>query len=265
MKIALCLSGQPRNADKTLPFIYQNIINANRLNGDEVDVFIHLNYDSENSYIEKSHLDNNNCYLPKFIDKYVIEAYKPTKYLIEKPSKKMNNPNIKIPPKRLENCHKMNKHRNMSDEEQSNHIIKQMTFMFYSIFKCNELKEKYAQENGFVYDYVIRLRFDAVPLLPLICRNYDSNYIYYQNIGQKDELISDWMNFGSNMIMNVYSSVYLNLEYINSFRFFKKDNRLENTLEPSDECSGLSEHMIRDIMTLYKIPKKMFDVNLKLI
>ena len=67
------------------------------------------------------------------------------------------------------------------------------------------------------------------------------------------------------MIMNVYSSVYLNLEYINSFRFFKKDERLENTLEPSDECSGLSEHMIRDIMTLYKIPKKMFDINLKLI
>lgn len=167
----------------------------------------------------------------------------------------MNNPNIKISPKRLENFHKMNKHKNMSDQEQSNHMIKQMTFMFYSIFKCNELKEKYAQENGFVYDYVIRLRFDAVPLLPLICKNYDPNYIYYQNLEQKDELISDWMNFGSNMIMNVYSSVYLNLEYINSFRFFKKDERLENTLEPSSECSGLSEHMIRDIMTLYKIPK----------
>lgn len=265
MKIALCLSGQPRKAEISFQFILKNIIEANKQKGDEVDVFIHMNYDNDNRYIEKSHLDNNVCNLQQDIDKYVLQIYQPKRYLIEKPSNKMNNPNIKVAPKRLENFHKMNSHRNMSDEEQKNHIVKQMTFMFYSIFKCNELKEKYAQENGFVYDYVIRLRFDAVPLSPLICRNYDSNYIYYQDINQADELICDWINFGSNMIMNVYSSIYFNLEYFNSFKFFKKNDRLKNTLEPSDECSGLNEHMIRDVMTLYKIPKKSFNLQTRLI
>lgn len=265
MRIALCLSGQPRKAEYSIQTIFQNIIQANKQQGDEVDIFIHMNYDNDNRYIEKSHLDNNVCNLQKDIDKYLIQTYKPKKYLIEKPSNKMNNPNIKVAPKRLENFHKMNSHRNMSDEEQKNHIVKQMTFMFYSIFKCNELKEKYAQENGFVYDYVIRLRFDAIPLLPLICRNYDPNYIYYQNMNHPDELISDWINFGSNMIMNVYSSIYFNLEYFNSFIFFKKNDRLKNTLEPSDECSGLNEHMIRDVMTLYKIPKKSFNLETRLI
>ena len=48
-KIALCISGQPRNAIETFPLIYENIIIPNN-----ADVFIHMNFDSNNTYIENS-------------------------------------------------------------------------------------------------------------------------------------------------------------------------------------------------------------------
>ena len=127
--------------------------------------------------------------------------------------------------------------------------------MYYSIYKANELKELYANENGFVYDYVIRIRFDILPQEPILCRDLDPAYIHYLEIGQPDELISDWLNIGSNAIMNVYSSLYLNMEYLNTFQYYRKDDRLPNLLEPSEVCGGGSEHMLRDLMHLYKIPK----------
>jgi hypothetical protein len=45
------------------------------------------------------------------------------------------------------------------------------------------------------------------------------------------------------------------MEYLNTFRFMKKEDREGNFLEPSDTYSGVSEFFIRDIMHLHKIPK----------
>ena len=259
MRVAVCLSGQPRGALKTFPYIYKNIIEPNN-----ADVFIHMNYDENNRYMEKTHLDNGICICEPEIDKKIIDLYKPIHYLVENP-KNMFKPNINFAEKRLENVMKMNKHRNFSRDECKKHIFKQYHSMCYSIYKCNELKETYANENGFVYDYVVRLRFDALPYDPIYILDKDPNFIYYLNLNHPDQLISDWFNFGSNSIMNIYSSIYLNTEYLNSFKFFKKDDRIENTFEPSDICSGYAEFMVRDLMHLYKIPKKPINSNLVLV
>lgn len=248
-KIALCISGQPRRALETFPYIYEYIIKPNN-----ADVFIHMHYDSNNRYIEKSHADNGNCVLEENIDKKVIELYQPKKYEIESP-RNFQKPNIKIPDKRLENIKKMNHHKNWTDEEHRSHIVKQLTSMYYSIYKSNELKEIYANENGFVYDYVIRIRFDLLPREPIICSIMNPDFIHYLYLNQPDDLISDWLNIGSNTIMNILASLYLNMDYINHFKYYKKEDRLPNLLEPSDICSGFAEHMLRDLMYLYKIPK----------
>jgi hypothetical protein len=258
-KVALCISGQPRRALETFPYIYNNIIQPNN-----ADVFIHMHYYEDALYMEKSHADNGPCLLEKDIDKKVIELYKPVQYLIEKP-RNFSKSNLNCSDKRLENHKKMNHHKNWSDEEHKKYIFKNLISMYYSIFKANELKEVYANENGILYDYVIRIRFDAIIQQPLICSNYDPNFIYYAEIGQPDNLISDWINFGSNAIMNIYSSMFFNLEYINTFQFYKKEEREENTLEPSDTYSGIYEHMLRDLMHLYKIPKRGFHLNTRLI
>jgi hypothetical protein len=259
MRVALCLSGQPRCALKTFPYIYENIIQPNN-----ADVFIHMNYDEDTLYIEKNHLDNGNCILEKGIDKKVIELYNPIRYLVEKP-KNMFKPNLIFTEKRLHNIMEMNKHRNMTKEETASHFCKQLLSMYYSIYKSNELKETYANENGFVYDYVIRLRFDCLPHEKIYVMDKNPNFIYYLYLNQPDELISDWINFGSNSIMNIYSSIYLNIEYFNTFLFLKKEDRQDNELDNSDICGGSAEHNLRDLMTLYKIPKQAFYSNLSLI
>lgn len=248
-RVAICISGQPRSGLKTFPHIYENIIRPNN-----ADVFIHMHHDKTNLYIEKSHMDNGNCVAAANIDDQLIALYKPIRYLVEAP-RAFSKPNLNVPEPRLRNFQKMNAHKGWTDVECKAHIIKQLTSMYYSIYKCNELKELYANESGFVYDYVIRIRFDFFPKQPILCRQFNPNSIYYAEIGQSDNLISDWFNMGSNAIMNVYASLYLNMEYLNTFQYYKKEQRLPNTFEPSDICGGMSEFMLRDLCYLYKIPK----------
>jgi hypothetical protein len=248
-KVALCISGQPRKALETYPYINEYIIKPNN-----ADVFIHMHHDSNQLYMEKLHADNGNCILTESIDKEVIQLYSPKRVLVESP-RNFQKPNICIPEKRLENMKHMNRHKNWGDEQHRIHIVKQLTSMYYSIYKANELKEVYANESGFVYDYVIRIRFDLMPLEPIICQKLDPLYIHYLELNQQDDLISDWINISSNAVMNIYASLYLNMEYLNTFQYYKKEERQPNLLEPSDICGGLSEHMLRDLMYLYKIPK----------
>jgi hypothetical protein len=85
---------------------------------------------------------------------------------------------------------------------------------------------------------------------------YQPNFIHYLEIGQPDQLISDWLNFGSNAVMNIYASLYLQMDYLNTLRFYPNSERLLNTIEPSDNCGGCYEHMIRDLMYLHRIPKQ---------
>jgi hypothetical protein len=259
MKIALCISGQPRSALQSFPYIKKNIIEPN-----QADVFIHMHYDPENLYIEKGHADKGNCQLQQGIDEEIICLYQPKKALVEK-QRNFQKPQIQIPPKRILSSKKMNAHKNWSDEEHVAYTIKNMTSMYYSIYKANELKEIYANEQGIVYDYVIRLRFDLIPLQPLIVSNYNPQFIYYLEIGQPDQLISDWLNFGSNAIMNVYASIYLQMDYLNTLRFYPNSERLPNTFEPSETCGGCYEYMLRDLMYLYRIPKQGIHLNTQLV
>ena len=223
------------------------------------DVFIHTYFDKDNLYMEKTHLDRGNCTIESSIIDTILELYKPKAYLVEKP-KNFSKINLKMTEYRLKSSREQNKHKNWTDDQHTAHIIKQIMSQSYSIYKSNELKENYANENGFVYDYVIRLRFDLLPQNVLICKHYNPNFIYYQEMEHPDNIISDWINFGSNLIMNIYSSIYLQLEYFNNLDYFTKEMRLENTLEISDTCGGYSEYMIRDIMTLHNIPSKPFDI-----
>lgn len=254
-RVAVCISGQPRAAKETFHLIMNHIIRPNN-----ADVFIHMNYDPTRLYMEKSHADNGQCQLDADIDKWVIQNYQPKRWLVEAP-REYKNPVIGISPKRLENHKRMNAHKGWNDEQHREYIVRQMYNMYYSIYKVNELKEMYMLETGVHYDYVFRLRFDIAPRDVILARDYDPNYIYYLDIGQPDALISDWLNFGSNAIMNVYASIFLQLEYLNNFRFMKREDREENLLEPSDTYGGIYEHLLRDIMFLHKIQKKGIKTN----
>ena len=254
-RIAVCLSGQPRSAKETFHLIMNNIIRPNN-----ADVFIHMNYDPNQLYMEKSHVDNGRCQLELGIDKWIIDNYQPKRWIVEAP-RDYKNIEIGMSEKRLENHKRMNSHKKWNDAQHKQYIIRQMYNMYYSIYKANELKELYMLESGIHYDYVFRLRFDIEPRDTILARDYDANFIYYLDIGQPDALISDWLNFGSNAIMNIYASIFLHLEYLNTFRFMTREEREDNKLEPSDIYGGIYEHLLRDIMYLHKIPKKGIKTN----
>jgi hypothetical protein len=249
-RVALCLSGQPRCYRDTFLFIYHNIIQPN-----QADVFFHTWFDESNLYMEKAHIGRGDCNLPATTIQELVELYKPKAYLVEKP-KEFKKPNLLMNEKRIQSFKEMNSHRNFTDEQSKDFSIKHKMSMLYSIFKSNELKESYANENGIVYDYVIRLRFDCIPKVPIHLSQFDPNVLYYQDLAHPDSLISDWINFGSNLIMNVFSTQYFHIEYYNSIRFYPLSERLPNTLEPCDTSGGWAEYMVRDVITFHKIPHK---------
>ena len=247
MRVAVCLSGQPRNARESFNFIYHNIIEPNN-----ADVFFHTYFDPENPYMEKIHMDRGECVLDATIVDDLVRLYKPKKFLVEKP-KSFYNPNIKATEYRIKRSQELNTHKNWTREEHERHVIKQMMSMFYSIFKANELKETYACENGFAYDYCIRVRFDLIPQLPIFCELINPNALTFQSMGHPDNIVSDWINIGSNMIMNIFSSTFFHLEYLNSYQYYSKSERLPSTLE-DDEYGGFYEYAIRDMMSRHNIP-----------
>lgn len=132
MKIALCLSGQVRNAiQHTYPFLKDNLLDLN-----DVDVFLHTWSGHENInasfYNSKAHFKIEDY-------AYSLDTLKPKKFLIE-----CND--LKLIPKDF-------------DTQKIKHI-KNRTCQYISMSKCFDLKKQYERENDLVYDFCIRSRYD---------------------------------------------------------------------------------------------------------
>jgi len=80
MKIALCLSGQPRFVEKAFPNIYENLIR-----GYDVDVFVHSWIDEDKSYQFRNDGIWRNVTQDVNINSKILDLYKPKKFLFEKP------------------------------------------------------------------------------------------------------------------------------------------------------------------------------------
>lgn len=257
MRVAVCISGQMRCVKKTFESIYKNIILPN-----DADVFIHSWYDPE--CIKTSCIDDRRARaLEKDIHLHTVELYKPKKYLFDKPkSFHKTYHTLQVNKEWMAAVQEMNNH--MSLEQCYNHTVDCTMSMYYSIYKCNELKEEYAIEHGIHYDYVIRLRFDVTLEKPFLVKELDPLYIYYAHINQPDELISDWFNVGSSTVMNLYASTYLAIRYLNTFQYYPKSERQGTTFRGCDYCIWGNEYFLRDIMHLYNVPAKPLLLPIKL-
>jgi len=94
------------------------------------------------------------------LEKDVIKLYSPKKYYFEE--------QIKFDTKKLKNP--MDCQRNLSKT--------------YSIKKVLKLKSDYENENNFIYDCVMIIRFDIIFFVDLIFKNYDMKYLnlgYYND------------------------------------------------------------------------------------
>ena len=203
MKVALCLSGQPRVVDVGYHKLSQAI-----LHHDDVDVFIHTWFDPENlstnSVIpgrESHSLD------PQAIDK-LVSYYNPKKIYVEKP--KSWKRNYGFPDKCFTHGWTWGPEVAGGIEVAKEYCINTTHSMFYSMMMANLIKEQYSSETGVEYDLVISNRIDYSPHVVLNFNdiNIDDETLIYQDLGQPLEMISDWFAMGTTNTMNIFCGVY---------------------------------------------------------
>jgi hypothetical protein len=203
MKIALCLSGQPRVVDVGFQKLNQSILQHN-----DVDVFIHTWFDPDNL--------STNSIIPgreahqlelKCIDK-LIEYYSPKKIVVEK-SKNWKR-RYDIPDKCFTDAWTWALEVRDGIEVAKDYICNTTNSMFYSMMMANLIKEQYSIETGIEYDFIIRNRIDYSPHVVLNFDNMilDNDVLLYQDLNQPNGMISDWFAMGRTNAMNVFCGVY---------------------------------------------------------
>jgi hypothetical protein len=207
-KVALCLSGQPRNAIQISERIKKTIINDN-----DVDVFLHSWYDPNNLNFEKrcpGHWDHQSI---RDIDASLLDIYKPKAYLFENP-KHWENKNIQVSRENIEKFFPYGLDDPNGIEYFGKYKVDTLHSQWYSNMKVNLIKEEYSITNNIHYDCVIKLRYDVSPTIKLdfINGNFDENILYHQDLKQPSHMVSDWFALGSNKVMNVWSSMYFYIE-----------------------------------------------------
>jgi len=203
MKIALCLSGQPRVVDIGFQKLNQSILQNN-----DVDVFIHTWFDLENL--------NTNSIIPgreghtldsQAIDK-LVNYYQPKRIMVEK-SKNWKR-RYDIPDKCFTNAWTWALEVKDGIEVAKDYICNTTNSMFYSMMMANLIKEQYSIETDIQYDFIIRNRIDYSPHVVLNFNNMilDNDVLLYQDLNQPDGMISDWFAMGRTNAMNVFCGVY---------------------------------------------------------
>jgi hypothetical protein len=195
MKIALCLSGQPRFIEDGYKDLYNNLLSKYN-----VDCFIHTWWDPEMENKDMNTLDMSNpsgrsyIYKNNTID-LLYKFYHPKKFIIEEQKQFKIFDNV--------------------DYRQPNKTISVPSFL-YSIKKSNELKTEYEKENNFYYDAVIRCRTDIKIINFELDKIKNMDYIYTDVVGLAKNFPNDQLAISSSKNMNYYSTLYDYIEtYIN--------------------------------------------------
>jgi len=204
MKLAICLSGQPRLFDVAYESLKRFYFPKY-----ECDVFIHTWKDSNyNSQFSNKVVSNSEDLHGNY-----IKLFKPKKVMIEDQIV-FDKTGISDP---IWGC-KLNS----------------VLSMFYSVQLSNKLKCKFERENDFKYDYVMRIRTDLSLHRPIIPEEILPKHIGLFNWTQDSEYnergFSDVFSVGPSDLMDVYSNAFDSLHHYlytdNTWNFH--DSRLRN-------------------------------------
>lgn len=228
MKIALCLSGQPRFVDEGYSQLYEHLLSRY-----SVDCFVHTWWsdDMSNKNMNTMGMSNpmNRSYVfkPDTIDK-IVKYYHPKKIIAE--------PQI---------------HFDMIEDveyHQPNKTISVQSFL-YSLKIANSIKSLYEQEHGFIYDMVIRCRTDIKIKTLQIDSLGDMSSIYTDSAGDTNDFPNDQLAISSSTNMNYYSQLYDHLiQYKNEgHTIFVGEHLLRYHIKKSNIPLVFSPHIKNDI------------------
>jgi hypothetical protein len=145
MKVAVCISGAikfPHRSLGSLQRIYPN---------ENLEIFIHT-WDVSKSKIDDRQQDFNTGLRPYDIN--ILSEYNPRKVLVE------HYEDRRVDFQQLFENLQVNTDFIVDNFYRARKDLGIIS-MFYSIFKSNELKSQYEKENNFIFDKVIRMRFDS--------------------------------------------------------------------------------------------------------
>ena len=233
------MSGALRQFVTCYPNLQEGMLKSLDQNGAEYDFFLST-WKDEYGY-EKVNFEDEETF------EYALNLYKPKKYNHEV----YNSENQY----RLAKESGLSKHQKKYKDQRENGSYKEpvtggkyannQVGQLYNIYKSNEMKRKYEQENNFVYDYVMRYRFDNMivnhPEISFFdfLKTIEKNHLYFaktrwyyprkgdrQGFNNKEErkeikilqtsppCPDDKFAIGHSEEMDIYSSMYLNMPKI---------------------------------------------------
>lgn len=174
MRIALCLSGQPRSVQQGYDFVKRNI-----LDGNEVTVF---------------------CHVWEADEVAELEVYKPEVVMIEKSLNTDLSKYTNVPPPQP----------NWKVKDPARSTWNQL----YAIKMCNNLKTVYEDENNMKFDWVIRSRYDFAINAKIPFAELDNSKLYIPNCRQVPtrDFGNDQFAFSSSENMDKYADTYTHLD-----------------------------------------------------
>src|SRR5579885_2523691 len=190
MKIAVCLSGHLRKFEETFPLLQKHLLNHY-----DCDIFLHT-WDKM-GYVSRYKGDARSDETLKYIEA-VQALYKPKKIVVESSSfveelKRQGDeyaPHLRNEPKH----------------------VGHMASMFYKIYACNELKNKYVRETGTKYNWVIRCRPDLLFHNKIdIPSEKSPGKIWMPKALSSPDWYNDQFAIGSPDDMDLYSSVFFDI------------------------------------------------------
>lgn len=206
MKIALCLSGQPRGLPLSL-----EILKANLVGIENMDIFMHTWFDPDTigySYDSAQSHQSGKVGVVHPQTEELLLSLNPKDYIFE--------PQKEFPFAR----------RFVSRPEADQERI---ASVFYSIYIANMLKKRYELLNGFEYDLVIRTRYDMWYEKPIDVMEYweqsrthivtaekfqglrnDPNFIH------GNYTLTDIFAFSTSKNIDVFCDTYPQMSFINS-------------------------------------------------
>lgn len=176
MKLALCLSGQPRSYKESYAYIEKNLLQQY-----DVDIFLHS-------------WKNDNAQKQLKIYEEVKSLYKPVLSIFDTPLNKNINSDMLV--------------RNAS------HPANFCTSMFYSIFKSDHLRNLGELFLNKKYDFVIRSRFDFALNKKINFEELRNGLVYIsKDTNGTNPLFNDQFAIADPETMKIYSSTYLFLKH----------------------------------------------------
>jgi len=209
MKVALCLSGQPRFVKEVAPHIVKNLCE-----GYDVDVFFHLWFDEDlqtKPYKNGGGGEWENQRIPPTAIDDALKIYGPKLYKVER-SKVFKDSTMKTDYCYYPNGDLVSWSKHWKEEKEPNYIpriVNNWMSYHYGLNQVNLLRKEYEYVNDFKYDWVVKCRTDSVVQNKICYEEYDPNVVNYSGwLNQPDGMINDYLDFGGPKSMDVFMSTF---------------------------------------------------------